>query len=92
MFNISGKKAALPFLLSAALLTVATTGCKVTKTQEGKMPEVQVKGGQLPKYDVKGPTVEMKTTTKQITVPTDVTVTTTKKDIKVPEVSVTPPK
>jgi hypothetical protein len=92
MFNISGKKAALPFLLSAALLTVATTGCKVTKTQEGKMPEVEVKGGQMPKYDVKGPTVEMKTTTKEINVPTDVTVKTKKKEIKVPEVSVTPPK
>jgi hypothetical protein len=92
MLNISGKKAALPFLLSAALLTIATTGCKVTKTQEGKMPEVQVKGGQIPKYEVKGPTVEVGTTTKQITVPTDVTVTTKKKDIKVPEVSITPPK
>jgi hypothetical protein len=92
MFDISGKKAALPFLLSAALLTLATTGCKVTKTQEGKMPEVEVKGGQVPKYDVKGPTVEMKSTTKQINVPTDVTVTTKKKDIKLPEVSVTPPK
>lgn len=92
MFNISSKKAALPFLLSTALFAVATTGCKVTQTQEGKMPEVQVKGGQVPKYDVKGPTVEMKSTTKQINVPTDVTVTTKKKDIKVPEVSVTPPK
>jgi hypothetical protein len=92
MFNISGKKAALPFLLSAALLTVATTGCKVTKTQDGKMPQVEVKGGQVPKYDVKGPTVEVGTKTKQITVPTDVTVKTEKKDIKVPEVSVTPPK
>ncbi|HSS50353.1 MAG TPA: hypothetical protein VLX28_15555 [Thermoanaerobaculia bacterium] len=92
MFNISGKKAALPFLLSAALLTVATTGCKVTKTQEGKMPEVEVKGGQVPKYDVKGPTVDVKTTTKEINVPTDVQVKTKKKEIKLPEVSVTPPK
>ena len=33
------KKAALPLLLGAALLTVSTTGCKVTKTQDGKMPE-----------------------------------------------------
>ncbi|MFY9824494.1 MAG: hypothetical protein WAM82_24170 [Thermoanaerobaculia bacterium] len=92
MFNNPGKKAALPFLLSAALLTVATTGCKVTKTQEGKMPEVEVKGGQMPKYDVKGPTVDVKTTTKEINVPTDVQVKTKKKEIKLPEVSVTPPK
>jgi len=92
MFNISGKKAALPLLLSAALLTVAATGCKVTKTQEGKLPEVQVKGGQIPKYEVKGPTVDVRTTTKEINVPTDVTVKTKKKEIKVPEVSITPPK
>lgn len=92
MFNISSKKVALPFLLSAALLTVATTGCKVTKTQEGEMPKVEVKGGQVPKYDVKGPTVDVKTQTKEINVPTDVTVQTKKKEIKLPEVSVTPPR
>ena len=40
MFKISGKKVALPFLLSAALLAVGTTGCKVDKTQDGKMPQV----------------------------------------------------
>ena len=92
MIRITRKKAALPFLLGAALLTVAATGCKVTKTQDGKMPEVDVKGGQVPKYDVKGPKVDVKSETKQIDVPTDVTVKTKKKDIKVPEVSVTPPK
>ncbi len=92
MIRITPKKAALPFLLSAALLTVAATGCKVTKTQDGKMPEVEVKGGQVPKYDVKGPKVDVKTTTKQIEVPTDVTVKTKKQDVKVPEVSVTPPR
>jgi hypothetical protein len=91
MFRITGKKTALPVLLSAALLTVSATGCKVTKTQDGKLPEVQVKGGQLPKYDVKGPKVDVKTETKQIEVPTDVTVKTKKKDIQVPKVSVTPP-
>ncbi|HEX3557078.1 MAG TPA: hypothetical protein VIA62_27960 [Thermoanaerobaculia bacterium] len=91
MIRITRKKAALPFLF-AALLTVSATGCKVTKTQDGKMPEVDVKGGQVPKYDVKGPKVDVKTETKQIDVPTDVTVKTKKKDIKVPEVSVTPPR
>ena len=57
MIRIS-KKATL--LLGAALLTVSATGCKVTKTQDGKMPDVEVsaKGGQLPKYDVKTPTVD----------------------------------
>src|SRR5262249_46785443 len=92
MIRITGKKTALPILLSAALLAVSATGCKVTKTQDGKLPEVQVKGGQLPKYEVKVPRVDVKTETKQIEVPTDVTVKTKKKDIEVPKVSVTPPK
>ncbi len=48
MFNISTRKAALPFLLSAALLAGATAGCKITQTQEGKMPDVQVKGARFP--------------------------------------------
>ena len=91
MKRINRKKVALPLLLSAALLSVSATGCKVTETQEGKMPEVEVKGGQVPKYDVKGPKVDVKTETKQIEVPTDVTVKTEKKDVKVPKVTVTPP-
>src|ERR1043165_1315443 len=84
MKRINRKKVALPLLLGAALLSVTATGCKVTQTQDGKMPEVEVKGGQVPKYDVKGPKVDVKTETKQVEVPTDVTVQTEKKDIKVP--------
>ncbi len=92
MNRINRKKVALPLLLSAALLSVTATGCKVTQTQDGKLPDVEVKGGQVPKYDVKGPKVDVKTETKQIDVPTDVTVQTEKKDIKVPKVTVTPPR
>jgi hypothetical protein len=91
MNRINCKKVALPLLLSAALLSVSATGCKVTQTQDGKMPEVEVKGGQVPKYDVKGPKVDVKSETKQIEVPTDVTVKTEKKDVQVPKVTVTPP-
>ncbi|MEA2600445.1 MAG: hypothetical protein QOF89_1437 [Acidobacteriota bacterium] len=91
MNRINRKKVALPLLLSAALLSVSATGCKVTQTQDGKLPDVEVKGGQVPKYDVKGPKVDVKSETKQIDVPTDVTVTTKKKDIQVPKVTVTPP-
>jgi hypothetical protein len=92
MNRISRKNAAL--LLGATLLTMSATGCKVSKTQEGEMPDVDVKvqGGQVPKYDVKGPKVDVKTKTEQVTVPTDVDVKTEKRDVKVPEVSVTPPK
>jgi len=85
------KTVALPLLLGAALLTVSTAGCKVTKTQEGKMPEVEVstKGGQLPKYDVQTPTVSVGSEKREVTVPT---VKTEKKDVKVPTVDVKPPK
>ena len=85
------KKTALPLLLGAALLTVSTTGCKVTKTQDGEMPQVEVstKGGQLPKYDVKTPTVEVGSEKREVNVPT---VQTEKREIKVPKVDVKPPK
>ena len=69
---IRNKKLALPFLLSAALLTVSTTGCRVKQTQEGDMPDVKVEGGQVPKYDVDAADVDVKTGTekREVTVPT----------------------
>ena len=87
----SNKKVALPLLLGAALLTVSATGCKVTKTQDGQMPQVEVstKGGQLPKYDVQTPTVSVGSEKRDINVPT---VKTEKKEVKVPTVDVKPPK
>jgi hypothetical protein len=85
------KTVALPLLLGAALLAGSTSACKVTKTQEGKMPEVEVstQGGQLPKYDVKTPTVAVGSEKRDVNVPT---VKTEKKEIKVPTVDVKPPK
>lgn len=93
MISINRKKAALPFLLSAALLTVSATGCRVTQTQEGEVPDVdvKVKGGQVPKYDVDAPKVEVKSENREVTVPTDVDVKTEKRTVKVPEVEVKPP-
>jgi hypothetical protein len=93
MISTKKKKAALPLLLSAALLTVSATGCKVRQTQEGEVPDVdvQVKGGQVPKYDVDAPKVDVKTENREVTVPTDVDVKTEKRDVKVPEVEVKPP-
>ncbi|HEX9944113.1 MAG TPA: hypothetical protein VGG03_19040 [Thermoanaerobaculia bacterium] len=93
MIRIPKKKAALPLLLSAALLTVSTTGCRVRQTQEGEMPDVdvEVKGGQVPKYDVDAPDVDVKMKDKQVQVPTDVDVKTEKRTVKVPEVDVKPP-
>jgi hypothetical protein len=83
-------KTVVPMLLGAVLLTVGATGCKVTKTQDGQMPAVEVstKGGQLPKYDVKTPTVTVSSEKTDIQVPT---VHTETKEIKVPKVDVKPP-
>ena len=61
--------------LLAASLTI--TGCQVNKTQDAKAPTVKMtaSGGQLPKYDIKGP---------------DVSVGTKKETFEVPTVHVTP--
>lgn len=93
MIRIPKKKVALPLLMSAALLTVSATGCRVRQTQEGEAPDVdvQVKGGQIPKYDVDAPKVDVKTENREVTVPTDVDVKTEKRTVKVPEVEVKPP-
>jgi|SRR5215203_143117 len=93
MIRISKKTVVLPLLLSAALLTVSTAGCRVTKTQEGEAPDVdvQVKGGQIPKYDVDAPEVDVKSEEREVTVPTDVDVKTEKRTVEVPTVEVKPP-
>ncbi len=57
-------------LLVAPALLLGLTACDVQKTQEGKLPDVEVKGGQVPKYDVDAGDVDVKTEEKTITVPT----------------------
>lgn len=69
-------------ILKLSLAIVAGFGlaaCDVEKTQEGDMPEVDVKGGQMPKYDVDAPDVDVKMKEKDVTV-------------KVPDIDVTPAK
>ncbi|WP_411826290.1 hypothetical protein [Luteolibacter sp. AS25] len=67
------------FAFSALASVFAAAGlvsCDVEKTQDGEMPEVEVKGEtKLPKYDVDAP---------------DVDVTTKKKEIEVPDIEITP--
>ena len=57
-------------LIAATLATFALSACDVEKTQDGKMPEVKVEGGQMPKYDVDTVDVDVGTETKEVTVPT----------------------
>ena len=46
--------------------------CDVDQTKEGELPEVEVNatGGQLPEYNVEGPTVNVGTENKTVEVPT----------------------
>lgn len=83
------------YSLRAAIICVASTAtvfslasCNVKQTQEAKAPEVQVKEGQLPKYDVDTAKVTVDSQKKEVTVPK---VTTEQKTITVPDVNVTMP-
>lgn len=50
----------------------AMTACDVDQTKEGELPDVDVNasGGQLPEFNVEGPTVNVGTENKTIQVPT----------------------
>jgi hypothetical protein len=64
----------LKFSIGATLVvfSLAISACQVKKTQDGKVPSVAVQatGGQLPKYDIKGPEVKVGTKTATVQVPT----------------------
>lgn len=53
-------------------LCVGLAGCKVNKTQNGKLPEVNVSAsaGKLPEYNVQGPKVETGSKNEVVKVPT----------------------
>jgi hypothetical protein len=58
--------AALPLALVAGM---SWSGCRVRQTEEGKAPEIQVKDGKLPKYDVDTAKVDVKKEKVQVEVP-----------------------
>ncbi|HEY0592776.1 MAG TPA: hypothetical protein VGF40_13480 [Thermoanaerobaculia bacterium] len=83
-----GKKFGIMIL---AILMVASLGaCRVEKTEEGELPEVEVKGGEMPKYDVDTADVDVTTSTATVTTP-DVDVSTETAKVTVPDVDVTMP-
>ena len=57
-------------LLGSVCLAVA--GCQVNKTQQGKLPKVEMKTseGQLPAYNIQGPSVDVGSKTHTFRVPT----------------------
>lgn len=73
---------------SALAASFFLVSCEVRQTQEAKAPEVEVKEGQLPKYDVDPAKVTVEGEKKEITVPE---ITTEKKTITVPDVDITMP-
>lgn len=57
-------------ILPLAIAAVGFTSCKVDKTQEGNLPEVEVHGETtLPKYDVDAPDVDVKSKKVEVSVP-----------------------
>lgn len=69
MKNLTAKTA---FLTVSASLVFALAGCKVEQTEEGKLPDVDVKAeaGKLPEYNVETPEVDVGTKKVEVEVPT----------------------
>lgn len=78
--------------LVATVFAVAAFGaCEVRQTQEGRLPDVDVHGGQVPKYDVdpKDVDVQVRERAAEVTVPdVDVDLESERKQITVPDVDV----
>ena len=63
-------KTMIKVLVGASCFAMAA--CDVDQTKEGEMPDVDVNasGGQLPEFNVEGPTVNVGTENKTVQVPT----------------------
>lgn len=61
---------AIKLLVGASCLALAA--CNVEKTEDGNMPDVDVNvtGGELPEYNVEGPSVNIGTENRTVQVPT----------------------
>lgn len=77
-------------LLVAAGLVLGVSACDIDQTREGEMPEVEVREGQLPAYDVDTPEVDIGTEQRTIRTP-DVDVDMEERQVEVPDVDVTMP-
>ena len=59
-------------ILAMTAASLSITACQVNKTQQGKLPKVEMKTteGQLPAYNIQGPDVQVGSKTKSFKVPT----------------------
>jgi uncharacterized lipoprotein len=78
-------------LLMALCLVLATVGCSVEQTEEGRMPDidVDVEEGNMPKYDVDAPDVDVEMEDREISVP-DIDIDVEKRTVPVPDIDVHP--
>lgn len=60
---------ATPLVLLSLVGGLSLAGCRVRQTEEGKVPEIQVKDGKLPKYDVDTAKVDVTKQKVQVEVP-----------------------
>lgn len=77
-------------VIFSGLFVIGLVGCDVDVKDEGKLPDVDVKGGEMPDVDVETPDVDVHAEEKEVTVP-DVDVETEKTEVTVPDVDVTLP-
>ncbi len=66
MTQFSGKTA---MFAAVATMMLALSACRAEQTQEGALPDVDVKGGQLPQYEVETAEVDVESKTVEVEVP-----------------------
>ena len=71
----------------AAIAALATGLVDINQTRSARVPEVAVKGGQVPSFEVKTGDVDVGTTTRSVEVP-KVDVGTKQEEVKLPTVEV----
>ena len=90
MLRKTARRATLIGLPLALVASLGLSGCRVQKTEDGKVPEVQVKEGKLPKYDVETAKVDVKQQPVNVDVP-KIQVKKETETVNVPKVKVTMP-
>ena len=69
-------------IAAVASLGLGLAACDIDQTEEAEMPEVEVKGGNMPEFDVETAEVDVDSKTVEVEVP-DV-------DVKMPDADGTP--
>jgi hypothetical protein len=77
-------------LCALGLAAAGAAGCDVDQTREGRAPEVDVREGELPRYDIEGPEVQTGTRTETVERP-EVDVGTREERIERPTVDIDTP-